>query len=32
MTNLRDAILRSLAAARAKRIGGDIDVRAVEVL
>ena len=32
MTNLRDAILRPLAAARAKRIGSDIDVRAVVVL
>jgi hypothetical protein len=32
VANFRDAVLRPLAAARAKRIGSDIDVRAVVVL
>ena len=32
VANFCDAFLRPLAAARAKRIGGDIDVRAVVVL
>jgi hypothetical protein len=32
MANFRDAVLRPLAAARAKRIGSDVDVRAVVVL
>jgi hypothetical protein len=32
MTNFRDAVLRPLAAAGAKRIGSNVDVRAVVVL